>query len=87
MPMVIMLKPMPARVKITVNTRVDKPKIKAKVPTIEKRSFQAFMLFHYSILQCLFRRAYNFYAITQLNRPETIRPENSALATLHLPKQ
>jgi hypothetical protein len=33
---------------MTVNMSVDKPKIMAKVPAIENRSFQAFM--HFTIL-------------------------------------
>src|SRR3990172_6776553 len=34
----------PAKLKRTVNTKVDKPKITAKVPTIERRSFQRPMI-------------------------------------------
>ena len=35
----------PARLMITVKTNVDKPKIMAKVPAIESRSFHVFMFF------------------------------------------
>jgi hypothetical protein len=67
--MVRRLKPTPAQVKTTAKTNVVKPKIAAKVAAIENRSFQAFMLIHYLILQSLFTGAYNFYALTPTIHP------------------
>jgi hypothetical protein len=40
------LNPKPAQVNTTAKTNVVNPKIAAKVATIEKRSFQAFISFH-----------------------------------------
>jgi hypothetical protein len=68
-PMAYRLKPNPAQVKTTANTSVVKPKIAAKVAAIENLSFQAFMLLHCLILQCVLVGAYNFYAPTQNNHP------------------
>ena len=47
MPKVRMLN-MPARLRMTVKTRVDKPKIMASVAAIERRSFQMLMVLQWS---------------------------------------
>jgi len=49
MPKVRMLN-MPARLRMTVKTSVDKPKIMAKVAAIERRSFQMLMGLHYGLV-------------------------------------
>jgi hypothetical protein len=78
-PIVYRLRPIPAQVKTKANTSVVKPNITAKVAAIESRSFQAFILCHYLIPQCVFRGAYNFFALNQNNQPKDSSDQNHSV--------